>query len=671
MEKMTRFIRQFRGERRTIKAFAIDIAYFVLRILAQLRNTQHAIRPLMLFLICILFVPKPTLAQTDIQLQLGAPDLSAFPEVRLNVLSADGRGAPLPESDLSRLTLRENGVPIADADVQFVPVGIDIIFVLDADTSLNIFDEGRSVTRLQTVQESLERYASRFMSPSGLDRVSLLVPNGANDAGQFLVQDATSPESLVSGIQNYAPELPETAPINGMMLQAIDHAASIQEDGRYQAILLLSEARRLSQFLDFGTLTAKAQAINLPLFTAILGGQASFDEVDAAAALYQPTRATFVHVPRPEAADSLFLIWQRQSNQAQVRYQSLQRESGRFPITVNIGTLTASTDLVLTVAPPQIEFALPSTAVQRQGSTSDAPLIELEPTILDIPLQLTWPDELPREVTAVSLFVDNVMQPQASVPPVDEAGRLNMRWHVQSVDTGAYRLRAELTDVLGYTVSSETVVMTITAVRPAPPTPTPIPTATPSPIEQITEVTTAVERDEWLLALVGFSLLGLLLFLIRWWRRRPAKRASPTRPAQPKEGATGTEDDIDDTLIPSLHLVEDAPSNKTDIMLAGDNVAIGRDIEVAQIVFADSSVARLHARIRKRNGRYWLYDEGSASGTFLNHHRLGLSPHQLQHGDEIRLGKLLLRFQLLPPEQPPQTDNIDEFVESESDEGEE
>ena len=122
-------------------------------------------------------------------------------------------------------------------------------------------------------------------------------------------------------------------------------------------------------------------------------------------------------------------------------------------------------------------------------------------------------------------------------------------------------------------------------------------------------------------------------------------------------------DEADETLIASLHLVEDAPGNRTDILIDEDNMAIGRDLEVAQIVFGDSSVSRLHARIRKRNGRYWLYDEGSASGTFLNHDRLGLSPKQLKDGDEIRLGRLLLRFQLRPPTSeeatPPDQPEID------------
>ncbi len=606
----------------------------------------------------------PAMAQGDVQLRLSRPDLSNFPEVRLNVLSSDGRGAPLPESDLTRLTLRENGVPIADAQVRFVPVGVDIIFVLDADQSLNIIDEGRSVTRRQTVQEMLERYASRFMNPSGLDRISLLVPDTANEAGQFLVQDTGSPDALVNAMQNYTSELPEDAPINTMMLQAIDHAASTKEDGRYQAILLLSEARRLSQFLDFETIVAEAQAIELPLFTAILGAQASFDEVDAAAALYQPTRAFYAHVPRPEEADSLFLVWQRQGNQAQIRYESLQTESGRYPITVNIGNLTARTELVLEIAPPQIELVLPTTAVRRQGTTPDSPLLDLEPTTLNIPVQLTWPDDLPREITAVSLFVDGQPQPQLTPPQPDESGIINLNWNVQSVDTGAYRVRAELTDVLGYTAETEPEVVTITAVRPDPPTPTPAPTATPNPIERVTAVTNTVSRDDWLLILAGLGLLGLVLILIRWWRRRLFKATPRIRPRRQTAESDEAQDEVDETLIASLHLVEDAPGHRTNIVIDEDNMAIGRDHEVAQIVFGDSSVARLHARIRRRNGRYWLYDEGSAGGTFLNHDRLGLSPRQLQDGDEIRLGRILLRFQLRPPAAevatPPDETSLDE-----------
>jgi pSer/pThr/pTyr-binding forkhead associated (FHA) protein len=193
------------------------------------------------------------------------------------------------------------------------------------------------------------------------------------------------------------------------------------------------------------------------------------------------------------------------------------------------------------------------------------------------------------------------------------------------------------------------MVVTITAVRPDPPTPTPAPTATLRPIERVTAVTNTVSRDDWLLILAGLGLLGLVLILIRWWRRRFFRAAPRSRPRRQTAESDERQDEANETLVATLHLVEDAPGNRTFIDIDQDNMAIGRDHEVAQIVFGDSSVARLHARIRKRNGRYWLYDEGSASGTFLNHDRLGLSPRQLQDGDEIRLGRVLLRFQLRPP----------------------
>jgi pSer/pThr/pTyr-binding forkhead associated (FHA) protein len=73
---------------------------------------------------------------------------------------------------------------------------------------------------------------------------------------------------------------------------------------------------------------------------------------------------------------------------------------------------------------------------------------------------------------------------------------------------------------------------------------------------------------------------------------------------------------------------------------------LGRDGEMATAVLADRSVARLHARVKWGDGRYWLTDEGSDTGTLLNHERLGLSPRLLADGDEIRLGRVRLQFTL-------------------------
>jgi predicted component of type VI protein secretion system len=80
--------------------------------------------------------------------------------------------------------------------------------------------------------------------------------------------------------------------------------------------------------------------------------------------------------------------------------------------------------------------------------------------------------------------------------------------------------------------------------------------------------------------------------------------------------------------------------------ITSENVLIGRDETAANLVLADKSVGQLHARIRWRNGRYWLYDEGSPGGTKLNFERLGLAPRPLQENDYIQIGRLGLRFRL-------------------------
>ncbi|NHZ72361.1 MAG: FHA domain-containing protein [Aquificales bacterium] len=82
------------------------------------------------------------------------------------------------------------------------------------------------------------------------------------------------------------------------------------------------------------------------------------------------------------------------------------------------------------------------------------------------------------------------------------------------------------------------------------------------------------------------------------------------------------------------------------ILLEDSNIIIGRDKTEAAILLDDKSVARLHARIVRQNDSYWLYDEGSAHGTYLNYTRLGLAPKAITDNDIISIGRLQFRFKL-------------------------
>ena len=103
----------------------------------------------------------------------------------------------------------------------------------------------------------------------------------------------------------------------------------------------------------------------------------------------------------------------------------------------------------------------------------------------------------------------------------------------------------------------------------------------------------------------------------------------------------------------TARLVVEADNQEFDLS-GKDNILIGREDAVSNI-FPDvdltphggeeGGVSRLHAHIFVENGQYMLEDENSTNFTFLNRQKLtGKSPVALHDNDEIKLGRVLLRF---------------------------
>ena len=63
----------------------------------------------------------------------------------------------------------------------------------------------------------------------------------------------------------------------------------------------------------------------------------------------------------------------------------------------------------------------------------------------------------------------------------------------------------------------------------------------------------------------------------------------------------------------------------------------------------DGGVSRIHAHLRFENGHYLIEDQKSINYTFLNKQRLEpYTPTVIKSGDELRLGRILLRFEVGP-----------------------
>ena len=103
----------------------------------------------------------------------------------------------------------------------------------------------------------------------------------------------------------------------------------------------------------------------------------------------------------------------------------------------------------------------------------------------------------------------------------------------------------------------------------------------------------------------------------------------------------------------SARLIVEADNQEFDLS-GKDNIMIGREDAVSNI-FPDvdltphggeeGGVSRMHAHIFVENGLYMLEDENSTNFTFLNRQKLtAKTPMALHDNDEIKLGRVLLRF---------------------------
>jgi hypothetical protein len=72
-----------------------------------------------------------------------------------------------------------------------------------------------------------------------------------------------------------------------------------------------------------------------------------------------------------------------------------------------------------------------------------------------------------------------------------------------------------------------------------------------------------------------------------------------------------------------------------------ERTTIGRSPD-CDIFLDDVTVSRKHAVLVQREGAYFIEDQGSLNGTFLNRRRI--ESGRLENGDELQIGKYKLSF---------------------------
>jgi pSer/pThr/pTyr-binding forkhead associated (FHA) protein len=78
-----------------------------------------------------------------------------------------------------------------------------------------------------------------------------------------------------------------------------------------------------------------------------------------------------------------------------------------------------------------------------------------------------------------------------------------------------------------------------------------------------------------------------------------------------------------------------------------ENFKIGRDNFSCDFIIDNNLVGRLHAAIIKKYGQYYILDNSSRNGTFVNGQKIrNMTEYSIKNGDEIKLSNETFIFKL-------------------------
>ena len=98
-------------------------------------------------------------------------------------------------------------------------------------------------------------------------------------------------------------------------------------------------------------------------------------------------------------------------------------------------------------------------------------------------------------------------------------------------------------------------------------------------------------------------------------------------------------------LGPGRYLAIEDGSEVVVIPIEGESLRLGRSTS-ADVILEDVSVSRRHAVVVRRNQDTVVLDDRSQNGVVVNGQRVGGAV--LDHGDEIRLGRVAMRYLHVP-----------------------
>lgn len=624
---------------------------------------------IILLLAAAMWKVSPAEAQQSRALFISAPVLDSFPTIQFRMDAYDAQGIFVKGLAASDLQILEDGQPLKAQSVTQIQTGLQTILVLN--TSQAMANQSSGISTYKALQKALADWA-QGLPAQGTDDYSFSTPTGL-----FLIREH-NPALLVKAINDYQPDLAKTQPSLGSLAEALDLATDpLGQSTSKRAILYITPTLPDDSLTTLTDLTNRAKKVGVRVNIWLVSTAAAAARTSAAPDPLQQMaldtggqyQVLLPNTPLPQI-DPLF---QSLRSTYQISYTSDIQKSGQHTLSVNLtqtGAAAASNQdsFDLTVQPPNPIFLSPPATIQRSWtSAAKNAVAALSPDEVSLQILIDFPDQHRRAIKATRLYVNDKLVQENTTAPFDR-----FTWTVSNLTAGGkMTLRAEAVDTLNLTGTSMEV---------------PVAVVVDAPIK--TSMAPNISRRGMIaIAAVAAAggVLAMVLVLTSTQRRsrrgkaadkkrlkdpltqpvpvhqdasRPVKAAknAPSKPKPAGWPAPSWPRPAGQNAPARLIVLDESEQPVTGgiILLTRQEITLGKDPQRATQVLDSPTVDDLHARLyRDDEGNFFIADQGSVAGTWINFAPVTSSGARLENGDLIHIGKMMFRFELTDQNQSP------------------
>lgn len=618
-------------------------------------------------LICLCASSVSASAQSGLKARLSTPDASAFPIIRAYLDLHDADGNFIQDLQPEQLSILEEGSSLPVQQIEQLRPGVQAVVAINPGPAFAIRNF-QAVSRYDMVKNALRTWAKSRLGTT-TDDWSLLITGGS------VVSHTSEPARFLESLDADPLDPRDAQPSIDTLARAIALASdSTPRPGMSRMVLFITSAidgeieAAVRDIMD----QAQQQDITIHIWMVASSGALSSQSVQKLLTLADGTGGSVFNfsgeetLPNPEDyLEALRPIYR-------IQYQSKVGLSGEHEFSVQIqseGETIQTNPLTfqVNVQPPKPAFVSPPILIERslprlpENSNAlalpegDDPGDFLFPKEIDLQVVFDFPDGRKREIIQTALLVDGAVIDTNETPPFDQ-----FTWNLDPYSNDAvHQLQVQVTDELGLTGTSIEVPVQIS-------------------VEKLESDPWFVLRRNLVTIVIILAILAggfVFLVLVLGGKLHPVAQLSarrwqkPDRVSRPVVDYTESQGKRISGWVSRLHRpnpvgasnalaylyrVSDADQDITGppIPITSTETRLGSDPNQANLLLEESCIEGVHAYlIQKADQCFWLSDQGSVAGTWVNFTQVTNEEVRLQHGDLVHFGRIGFRFTVRQPVQ--------------------